>query len=123
VVDEQGNVKEYYDYYPFGKTLRSSITAEAVATYKYTGKELDDENDLNWYDFGPRPYDPEVGRFLCPDRFADKYPGISPYAYCFNNPLRFTDVTGDTVDVDPNLLKPVVYEEGEKKDNKKRLKI
>lgn len=24
-----------------------------------------------------------------------------------NNPLRFTDLTGDTVDIDPNLLKPV----------------
>jgi hypothetical protein len=41
-----------------GKTLRSSITDEAVATYKFTGKELDDENDLNWYDFGARRYDP-----------------------------------------------------------------
>jgi hypothetical protein len=37
VVDEQGNVKEYYDYYPFGKTLRSSITGEQVTIYKFTG--------------------------------------------------------------------------------------
>ena len=49
------------------------------------------------------------------DRFADKYPSISPYTYVLNNPLRFTDLTGDTVDVDPKLLKPILYTEGEQK--------
>jgi RHS repeat-associated protein len=100
VVDEQGNVKEYYDYYPFGKTLRSSITDEAVATYKYTGKELDDENDLNWYYFGALYYDAEIGRWLTPDPKANKYPSLSPYVYCGNNPIIFIDPDGEEYYVD-----------------------
>jgi RHS repeat-associated protein len=94
VLNEDGSVKEYYDYYPFGKIQRSSITDEAVTTFEFTGKELDDENDLNWYDFGARPYDSEIGRFVCGDPHADSYPSLTPYHYCGNNPLVFIDPTG-----------------------------
>jgi RHS repeat-associated protein len=100
VLNDDGTVKEYYDYYPFGKIQRSSITDEAVTTFKFTGKELDDENDLNWYNFGARPYDHIIGRFICPDPHAQNYPNLSPYCYVGNNPLRFIDPHGyDLADV------------------------
>lgn len=52
-------------------------------------------------------------RFLTVDRFAHKYPSISPYAYVLNNPIKFTDMTGDTVDIDPALLQEVkTHDEG-----------
>jgi len=98
VLDENGNVKEYYDYEPFGLSLRENITGNEQARYKFTGKELDDRNGLNWYDFGARYYDPAIGRFLSPDRFAEKYPSLSPYQYAANNPLKFIDVNGDSID-------------------------
>lgn len=44
--------------------------------------------------FAGRYYDSEVGRFLSVDPLADKAPGWSPYNYCFNNPLKFTDPDG-----------------------------
>ncbi|MEG0696503.1 MAG: RHS repeat-associated core domain-containing protein [Algoriella sp.] len=32
--------------------------------YKYNGKELQDELNLNLYDYGARNYDPAIGRFF-----------------------------------------------------------
>ncbi len=42
-----------------------------------------------------RYYDAGIGRFLIPDPKANKYPNISPYAYCLNNPLKFNDPDGE----------------------------
>jgi RHS repeat-associated protein len=70
-------------------------TAKPVAQpYKYNGKELDNMNGLNWYDYGARHYDPTIGRFTTMDPLAEKYYSISPYAYCANNPMRYIDPTG-----------------------------
>jgi len=45
-----------------------------------------------------RLYDPLVGRFLSPDNYITA-PGYTQsynrYSYCFNNPLRFTDPSGN----------------------------
>ena len=35
--------------------------------------------------------------FISVDRYASKYPSISPYAYCAWNPLKLIDPTGDTI--------------------------
>ena len=45
--------------------------------------------------FGARYYDSDLsGLFLSVDLMADKYPSISPYAYCAWNPLKATDPNG-----------------------------
>ena len=33
-------------------------------------------------------------RWLSPDPLAEKYPWISPYAFCFNNPVKYIDPDG-----------------------------
>ncbi|MHB2154413.1 RHS repeat-associated core domain-containing protein [Calditrichota bacterium GD2] len=95
-VDESGVVKGYNDYYPFGLRMpgRSMNTALNYALYKYSSKELDEENGINWYYFGARYYDPEIGRWLSVDPMADKYPFCSPYNYILNNPIRYIDPNG-----------------------------
>jgi RHS repeat-associated protein len=55
-------------------------------------------SDFNLYNMNGRLYDPVVGRFLSPDPYiAD--PSFSQsynrYAYALNNPLKFTDPSGE----------------------------
>ena len=65
-----------------------------------TGKELDAETGFHY--FGARYYDSDLsGLFLSVDPMADKYPSISPYAYCAWNPVKLVDPDGnDWYDVD-----------------------
>ncbi len=65
--------------------------------FKYNGKELQEDHELNWYDYGARFYDPALGRFNTQDRFAEKYHGLSPYHYTAGNPMKFIDVNGDSL--------------------------
>ena len=47
------------------------------------------------YYYGARYYDPELGRFIQPDTILD---GLNRFAYCHNNPVKYTDPTGNTAD-------------------------
>jgi len=78
---------------------RSANFGQANLPNKFTGKEWDVDFGLNLNYFGARYYDPAIGRFLSVDRFADKYPSHTPYHYTLNNPLRFIDINGDSVEV------------------------
>ena len=73
--------------------------------YKYNGKELQDELDLNWYDLGARNYDPAIGRMPTIDPRAEEYNYQSPYAFAANNPVFFIDINGEGVDTDYKLVK------------------
>ena len=62
--------------------------------YKYNGKELQDELGLNMYDYGARMYDPARAGWSNIDPLAEVSRRWSPYTYCYNNPLIFTDPDG-----------------------------
>jgi len=96
IVDASGNMDSYNDYYPFGMLMdKRTGAASADARYKFTGKERDAETGFDY--FGARYYDSRIGRFNSIDRFADKYPGMSPYGYAAGNPTSIIDPSGDTV--------------------------
>ena len=59
--------------------------------YTFTGKERDRETGYDYY--GAR-YWWLGGTWLSVDPLADKYPNISPYAYCAWNPIKYTDPDG-----------------------------
>ena len=60
-----------------------------------TGKERDSETGFSY--FGARYYDSDLMTgWLSVDPLADKYPGLSPYAYCALNPIRVVDPNGDS---------------------------
>jgi RHS repeat-associated protein len=57
-------------------------------------KEFSDGSGLDWYDFGARDYDPQIGRWNTVDSKADKYFSSSPYNFVDNNPVSRIDPTG-----------------------------
>jgi RHS repeat-associated protein len=79
------------DYYPFG--MRHNPIAISNK-YLYNGKEFQDDMNLNWYDYGARFYDPQIGRFHSIDPMAVFTPGISPYSYADDNPISNIDYYG-----------------------------
>jgi RHS repeat-associated protein len=61
-----------------------------VPDFKFNGKELDEENGM--YYFEARYQRPPV--FISRDPLFEKYPTLSPYSYCANNPVKYIDTDG-----------------------------
>ncbi|MEA4887385.1 MAG: RHS repeat-associated core domain-containing protein, partial [Bacteroides graminisolvens] len=96
-----GSIVQSNHYYPFGMSFAEG-SATSQQPYKYSGKELDTERGLNLYDFEKRQMDPTVPAFTTMDPMSEKYYSMSPYAYCANNPIRYIDMHGDSLTVEPN---------------------
>jgi RHS repeat-associated protein len=93
VTDATKNKTEDIDYYPFGKSKSDSGTS--AMNHKFTSQELDAETGL--YNYGARLYDPEFGRFICPDTIVpdpSNPQSLNRYSYALNNPVKYTDPTG-----------------------------
>ena len=80
--------------------MNYSPTSTTNSTYligpmdtSFSGKERDEETGYSY--FGARYYDVELTTgWLSVDPMADKYPNISPYAYCAWNPIKLVDPDG-----------------------------
>ena len=90
-----GSVVQRMDYYPFGAQLCDGNTDSDVQPRRYNGKELDKMHGLNTYDYGARQYNPVTARWDRMDPLCEKYYGMSPYAYCHNNPTNRVDLDGN----------------------------
>src|SRR5690606_11405892 len=105
------------DYYPFGMTFNGYRRENSVANkFLYNGKELQDDLDLEWYDYGARFYDPACACFHRVDPIADNYAFQTPYAYAANNPIKYIDFLGlgptsTHTDKDGNVI--AVYNDGD----------
>ena len=96
-----------YDYAPFGEEIPNTLgnrssnacfAADFDGRHRFTGKERDDESDLDY--FLARYYSGPMGRFTSVDpenAGADpEFPQTwNAYAYVANNPLKYVDRNGE----------------------------
>ncbi len=95
VTDENGEVVQKMVYGPFG-SVRSEIEGGYEGTYTFTDKEQDAGSE--WFYFGARYYDSEVGRFMSIDPWEGDPTdpqSFNKYSYVGNNPLKYVDPNGE----------------------------
>ena len=82
------------------KTRYNYVRSSVFWGSSSTGKERDSETGFSY--FGARYYDSDIlTGWLSVDPLADKYPSLSPYAYCAWNPIRLIDPDGEQVQRPP----------------------
>jgi RHS repeat-associated protein len=101
ITDDSGAVTQTLNYLPYGEDWVdlqnfNVMPAESnLGVYKFNGKEKDAESGYNYY--GARYYDSEKLSWLSVDPMSDKYPSLSPYVYCANNPVKLIDPNGEEI--------------------------
>ncbi len=102
VAHNRGRIIEENHYYSFGLKI-TGISSRKLGDFNegmlenknlYNDKELIDEADLDWYDYGFRNYDAQIGRFPQLDPLTDDYPELTNYQYASNDPIANVDLDG-----------------------------
>ncbi len=95
-LSQNGTLLQEDAYYPYGMNIAglSSANSSPENKYKYNGKELQDEFGLDWYDYGARMYDVQIGRWHVVDPLAEKFLWVTSFSYCLNNPINSIDPDG-----------------------------
>lgn len=103
IYDADGNEQFSAEYSPWGyATVRKNLIG---FTRGYTGHETLSEFRL--IDMNGRLYDPVLGRFLSPDNYVqmrESSQSFNRYSYCLNNPLKYTDPSGQLFGIDDILM-------------------
>lgn len=115
----RGAILEETHYYPAGGKL-AGICSQAANSldnkYEYNGQEIQEDFDIDWYQYKWRNYDPQIGRFFCVDPLAPKYEYLTPYQFASNNPISMRELEGlegikfQEVDENGNLKRHVVQQ-------------
>ena len=107
ITDDKANITQYDAYLPYGELLVDEHSSSEELPYKFNGKEIDEETGLYYY--GARYMDPKISMWLGVDPMIEKYPEISPYIYCHNNPIVLIDPDGRQSKVPPTIIQIIDY--------------
>ena len=81
---------------------KQTVTMNKIGFIRgYCGHEM--LNDYQIINMNGRLYDPVLGRFLSPDNYVqspDFSQNYNRYSYCLNNPLKYTDPSGNVFGID-----------------------
>jgi len=104
ITNQGGDIVEEMNYDPWGRYRNpltwdfSNVTPLSIISRGYTGHEHLNQFDL--INMNGRVYDPILGLFLSPDPYVQA-PNLTQnfnrYSYCLNNPLIYTDPSGEFI--------------------------
>lgn len=102
--NQNGTKEEEFSYDAWGRRRNPynwsyTFISSTLISRGYTGHEHLDQNEL--INMNGRLYDPVLGRMLSPDNFvqnATSSQGFNRYSYCNNNPLKYTDPSGESLE-------------------------
>src|SRR5574344_838971 len=92
ITDRKSNITQYDAYLPYGELLVDEHSSSEDMSYKFNGKELDEETGLYYY--GARYMNPVASIWYGVDPMAEDYAYISAYLYCHSNPVILIDPDG-----------------------------
>jgi RHS repeat-associated protein len=110
ITDGNGDAIQYMHYLPFGEEWVDQRNSSWNAPYTFSGKEKDLETGYGY--FGARYYDSGLSIWLSVDPMSDKYPSMSPYNYCANNPVILVDPDGRKI-----VIKETINDDGTRSIN------
>jgi uncharacterized protein (TIGR02594 family) len=87
-----GSAIQHLHYLPFGEEQIGQRLTNFNSRYTFSAKEKDIETGYSY--FGARYYTSDLSIWLSVDPMSDKYPNMTPYAYCANNPVILVDPDG-----------------------------
>lgn len=116
--DERGSIVSVFD--KSGSAVFSAsydewgyqnVTKNTIGLYRgYTSHEMIPEFGV--INMNGRMYDPVLARFLSPDNYVQEpttSQNFNRYSYCLNNPLKYTDPTGEWFGIDDLLVSGVGF--------------
>ncbi|MCL2312663.1 MAG: RHS repeat-associated core domain-containing protein, partial [Firmicutes bacterium] len=118
LTNQAGEVIERYAYDPWGARRNPADWSKPdtrtswVLNRGFTGHEHIDQFGI--INMNGRVYDPLTAQFLSPDPYVqdpENWINYNRYAYCFNNPVKYTDPTGEQsyYTDDPFLIRQFIY--------------
>lgn len=95
-----GNSVERYSFDAWGRRRNpQTLSYDNVTTSFDRGYTLHEHyDDFGFINMNGRVYDPYLSTFLSPDNYIqcpDNSQNFNRYAYCLNNPLKYTDPSGE----------------------------
>ncbi len=103
VTDVNGHAVQHLEYLPWGEDfVDQRANSFNGVRYTFSAKEKDSETGLSY--FGSRYYSSDLSIWLSVDPMSDKYPSLSPYVYCADNPVKLVDPNGEEYRNPPWIL-------------------
>ena len=119
VMDENGTKVFDASYDAWGK---QTVMLNTIGLHRgYTGHEMLSEFDIinmnqrslsRSGESNGRLYDPVLGRFFSPDNYVqmpDNSQDFNRYSYCLNNPLKYTDPSGELFGIDDAVIAFTIF--------------
>ena len=99
LVEADGTLAAEYSYDAWGKVLSATGSMARINPLRYRGYYYDGET--GFYYLQSRYYDPANRRFINADTYASTgqgFIGANMFAYCNNNPIRYADHNGRSLE-------------------------